>query len=170
MLRLRFPESQIAYWAARFPVTDDGPVFRLAAGARERGFLHKSEFLVLGDWKTPRSRPLRKRNSERLVREATRLALAARAEELKIGILRTLSGVDWPTASVILHFCDPGLYPILDVRALWSAGCNRPLPPFSFALWWNYTRLTRGLARRNRCSMRQVDRALWQYSKERQRT
>ncbi len=169
MFRLRFPESQIAYWAARFPVTSDDPVLRIAARARERGFLNKREFLVLGDWKTPRSRPLRKLNSDRLVREATGMALAARSEELKIGILRTLSGVDWPTASVILHFCDPDPYPILDVRALWSAGCNRPLPAFSFSLWWNYTRLTRGVARRSRSSMRQVDRALWQYSKERQR-
>jgi hypothetical protein len=101
------------------------------------------------------------------VEETTRLALAANNEELKIGTLRILAGVAWPTASVILHLCDRAPYPILDVRALWSLGYRRP-PAYNFDFWWEYTRFTRDMARRTRCTMREVDRALWQYSKENQ--
>ncbi len=37
-------------------------------------------------------------------------------------VLRFLDGVEWPTASTILHFCGARPYPILDYRALWSLG------------------------------------------------
>jgi len=54
------------------------------------------------------------------VREATQTALETADERAKTYILRTLAGVEWPTASVILHFCNRQPYPILDYRALWS--------------------------------------------------
>jgi hypothetical protein len=163
---LRFPKSKLEHWAARYPAAEDDAILALAAPARKRGYLTKREFIALGDWKTPRSRPHRLKNSEELIREATRTAFAAKSEELKIGILRLLEGVEWPTASVILHLCDRGDYPILDWRAYWSAGMSKPLPPYTFERWMGYTLFTRGLARSTGCSMREVDRALWQYSKE----
>ena len=167
-LALRFPLSRLADWSGRYPAEADGEVLRAASAARRRGHLTRREFLLLGDWKTPRSRPRRMRNDEGLVREATGVALAARHEELKIGVLRLLDGVDWPTASVILHLCDRGKYPILDVRALWSAGVDAPGPPYTFEGWLAYTLFTRRLAARSGLSMREIDRALWQFSKERQ--
>ena len=168
MFKLRFQERNLRRWASRYPADDDHEIVDVtAARARSRGYLTKPEFLRLCSWKTPRSRQACLRNSAGLVAEATRLALSATNEELKIGTLRVLAGVEWPTASVILHLCDRAPYPILDVRALWSLGYRRP-PRYTFEFWWSYTRFTRGLARRNRCSMREVDRALWQYSKENQ--
>ena len=168
MLRLRFPPSKLRALAARFPADADLPVLGVADRARDRGHLTKREFMLLGDWKTPRSRPHRAANSEARVREATRLALGASDEALKIGILRSLEGVEWPTASVILHLCDRAPFPILDVRAMWSAGLDGS-PRYTMALWLEYVAFTRALARGARCSMRDVDRALWQYSKETQR-
>ena len=135
---------------------------------RARGYLLRSEFLALCRWKTPRSQPRCARNRDAYIREVTRIALSTRNEELKIRVLLVLDGVSWPTASVILHFCDRGRYPILDVRALWSVGLRR-LPAYSFPLWWEYTRFIRNISNRTGLSMRTVDRALWQYSKERQR-
>lgn len=35
----------------------------------------------------------------------TRAAFAASDEALKMDLLRLLEGVEWPTASTILHFC-----------------------------------------------------------------
>jgi hypothetical protein len=61
----------------------------------------------------------------------------------------------------------PGRYPILDVRALWSLGFSRP-PAYTFGFWSEYVAFTRSEARRLGVSMRELDRALWQYSKERQ--
>ena len=80
-----------------------------------------------------------------------------------------LDGVGWPTASVLLHFGHAEPYPILDYRALWSCGVPRPPSQYSFGLWWPYTRFCREITRRYGISMRTLDRALWQYSKERQR-
>ena len=165
--KLRFRERELRHWASRYPVDVDDAIESRADRARSRGHLTKGEFLEICRWKTPRSRPHCRRNSAGLVAEATRIALAAKTEELKIGTLLILAGVSWPTASVILHLCDRSPYPILDVRALWSLEFRRP-PPYDFDFWWAYTRYTRDLARRNRCSMRNLDRALWQYSKERQ--
>jgi hypothetical protein len=166
--RLRFPPEDIPHWAARFSFTggDEIPE-RLGSVARRRGHLTKPEFLKLCRWKTPRSEPRCKLNSPALVREATHLALATTDEHLKIGILRVLHGVEWPTASVILHFCDRSPYPILDYRALWSLGFPKP-PAYTYEFWHAYTAYTRDLSRRTGHSMRVVDRALWQYSKERQ--
>lgn len=164
-LRLRFPVRDLRRWAARYPADDDRDVEACAARARARGHLTREEFLRICRWKTPRSQPRCRENAAGLVAEATRVALSARNDELKIGALLLLKGVSWPTASVILHLCDRAPYPILDVRALWSAGLARP-PVYGFDLWREYTLFARGLARRSGCTMREVDRALWQYSAE----
>jgi hypothetical protein len=70
---------------------------------------------------------------------------------------------------VILHFCDPLPFPILDYRALWSLGYPKP-PSYTYEFWSDYTAFTRELARSTGHSMRDLDRALWQYSKENQRS
>lgn len=168
MFRLRFHESQIAYWAERNRYPLDG-VMRIAQAARARGYLKRDEFLKLCRWKTSRSARLCRRNRESLVREVTRRAFATRDEELKIRELLSLSGVGWPTASVILHFCDRAPYPLLDYRAIWSLGIAKP-PSYTFRFWIKYTRFMRNLADRTQLDLRTLDRALWQYSRERQRS
>ena len=79
-----------------------------------------------------------------------------------------LRGVNWPTASVFLHFCGSDRYPILDFRALWSLNAKVP-SQYTFEHWWGYVQAVRGLQEASGLSMRIVDRALWQYSKENQR-
>jgi hypothetical protein len=168
--KLRFPTQDIAHWAARYSYPgEDRIVRRVAPAARARGYLRQSEFLEVCKWKTPRSQSRCATNPADTIREATRLALHTADERLKIGILRVLTGVEWPTASVILHFCDHRPYPILDYRALWSLGHPNPPTTYTFDFWWEYTQFTRHLADNSGHSMRDLDRALWQYSKERQR-
>lgn len=168
VFELRFPRERIAFWAARYAYPGDAPILtRLAPEVRRRGYLTRGEFLELCEWKTPRSRPRCAQNSAARVRDATGLALATGDERAKIGILRLLDGVEWPTASVILHFCDERPYPILDYRALWSLGHSRP-PAYTFDFWLAYTTFARDLAAASGHSMRELDRALWQYSKENQ--
>ena len=163
------PERDLQHWATRTAYADDREIEeRLAPAARARGYLTRDEFLRLCRWKTPRSGPRCAGNHEDFVHEVTRTALATTNEELKIRVLLLLAGVSWPTASVILHFCDRGRYPVLDVRALWTVGFRRP-PAYTFPLWWAYTGFVRGIGDRTGLSMRIIDRALWQYSKERQR-
>jgi len=167
--RLRISDDELPRWASRYSYPGEAEIEkRVAPTARARGYLMRDEFLELCRWKTPRSQPRCAANRDDFVREVSRIALAATNEELKIRVLLLLAGVSWPTASVILHFCDHGRYPILDFRALWTVGFRR-LPRYTFSLWWEYTCFVRDVSDRTGLPMRTIDRALWQYSKERQR-
>ena len=168
MFTLRFRPGEISRWASAYSDPgEDRIVETLAAQARARGHLTRPEFLRLCRWKTPRSQPRCEQNTAARIREATEVALASPDERAKAYILRSLTGVGWPTASVRLHFCDKRRYPILDYRALWSLGLAKP-PAYTFEFWWAYTTFTRELARSTGHDMRTLDRALWQYSKARQ--
>jgi hypothetical protein len=153
VFRLRFPPSEIPRWAKTYASSpgEDRIVDQLSPRARARGYLTRAEFLELCRWKTPRSQPRCATNTAAQIREATEIALATADERAKTYILRSLVGVGWPTASVILHFCDWRLYPILDYRALWSLGLARS-PRYTFDLWWAYTTFTRGLAQSAGCA------------------
>ena len=168
MFKLRFKEDRIHYWADRYSYASEARFEdEVAPVARKRGYLTREEFLILCEWKTPRTKPLVLKNPEDIVKAVTRAALESRHEDVKIGVLRSLNGVSWPTASVVLHFCDKRPYPILDFRALWSLSCDVP-SSYTVDFWLAYTAFVRALALRNGHSMRIVDRALWQFSKERQ--
>jgi len=169
--RLRFPLKQIGFWASRYPVESDDQVLQqIVPSVQCRGYLSKKEFLVVCRWKTPRSGQRCAANDARDIEEATRIAFSAESESLRIGVLMVLEGVGLPTASVILHFCHRDPYPILDYRALWSLGVYSPPSAYRFSFWWAYVEACRCLCRQAKASMRSVDRALWQYSKEHQPT
>jgi hypothetical protein len=167
---LRFPEGDVAMWAGRNPNGDGDRhlIHKVRPGVLARGCLTRAEFLTICSWKSARSKPHCAKNSEHAVRTISRAALGAVDEALKMDLLRLLNGVAWPTASTILHFCDERPYPILDVRALWSLGFAKP-PHYTMEFWLAYVAFTRALAARLALPIRTVDKALWQYSKERQR-
>ena len=138
----------------------------IGPAVRERGWYTKDEFLQVCKWKTARSRSRCASNDEQVIVEATRLALKAESERLRIGILTLLRGVSWPTASVLVHFGHPERYPILDYRALSSLSIPEPDSDYTFPFWWDYVQICRELASKCAVSMRTLDRALWQYSKD----
>ena len=168
--KLRLPEGEIAAWAARFPgdANSEAILAEMRPVVLARGHLTRGEFLRLCEWKSARSRPRCRRNGARKIETLTRAAFATPDEAVKMDLLLLLDGVSWPTASTILHFCDPRPYPVLDVRATWTVGFAKP-PRYTMAFWLGYVAFTRGLAARVGLSMRVVDKALWQYSYERQR-
>jgi hypothetical protein len=168
--RLRFPVREIPRWSqAAGGDEDEEDLRRIGARARRVGYLRRQDLLRLARWKTPRSRPRVESNSEARVRSITRRAFASKDERARIELLTQLSGIGWPTASVLLHFCHPDPYPILDVRALWSFGIERP-PSYRFEFWRDYTLACRRTASRASCSMRALDRAAWRYSLEKQKS
>jgi hypothetical protein len=166
-VRPRLLPARVAEFAARFDASGDERIERLVPEIRRRGYLTRVELVAICRWKSPRAIRRVESNSPARIRAATLAALAEADESARIEPLLELDGVGYPTASVILHFChrDPG--PILDVRALWSLGL-RGRPRFGPALWIASCRAARALADRAGCEMRTLDRALWQYSKERQ--
>jgi hypothetical protein len=135
---------------------------------RKSGYYTKSQFLELCYWKTPRSQRLCAANDEQFIRQVTTLALGEASERLRIEALTLLDGVGWPTASVLLHFGHGQEYPILDVRALWSLNIPGPKGEYKFSFWWDYVQTCRELKEKCGTTMRQLDRALFQYSIENQ--
>jgi hypothetical protein len=162
---LQFPPGDIAALASRFGDTDDSACSAAGAAAAARGWYRREEFLTVCAWKTARSRPRVEANDAAKVRELTRRAFATRDEASRMAALLELEGVGAPTASTLLHFAFPAEYPILDVRALQSLGqSGRSTYPVAF--WLDYLEACRRLARRHGVSIRTLDKALWQHSKE----
>jgi|GEM_PF-736989 len=139
--------------------------------------LSMDELKLIGEWKTPRSKPLIASNDAGFVEEATAVAFAKSSGcRLRIEVLTLLSGVCWPTASVILHLCHANEYPILDVNALAALGISSPgtgprrgfcrLTRYQFDFWRDYTAFARQQCARLNLGMRTLDRALWQRGKE----
>ena len=165
---LQFAPEEISALAARFPVLDESRLLAVNAAVRARGHYTRAEFVEVCAWKTPRSRPRVAANSEAAVIDATGRALAASDEAIRFAALLELDGVGAPTASTLLYVAFPDDYPILDVRALESLGVrSRSTYPVSF--WLAYLEACRTLARDNGVSLRTLDKALWQHSKERSR-
>jgi hypothetical protein len=163
---LQFPPEAIEPLAARFGYTEDAACQAAGAAARARGHYTREEFLTVCEWKTSRSRPKTRRNDAAAVERATRGALGASDERERMEALLALEGVGVPTASTLLHFAFPGEYPILDVRALQSLG-QKPRSVYPVDYWLGYLQACRDLARRHGVSIRTMDKALWQHSKER---
>lgn len=131
---------------------------------RSHSSLDKEQFMRLAKWKSPRLTGHAKRNSEDEVREITRIAFSAHTERCRVTSLIGLAGVGWPMASVILHVCHNDAYPILDVRALGTLGFAK-IPPYTFEFWNKYVRFCRNAAGEYCASMRDLDRALFGWSK-----
>ena len=163
---LQFEPAEIPGLAERFGETDDSACEAAGRAAAVRGWYARREFLTVCAWKSPRSRPRVAANSPARVKRITRAALATLDEAARMEALLELDGVGVPTASCLLYFTDPASYPILDARALESLGVRgRSTYPVPF--WLEYLYACRELARLHEVSVRTLDKALWQHSKER---
>jgi hypothetical protein len=166
---LQFPAGEIEPLASRFGFADDARLLARGAAARARGHYTREEFIEVCAWKTTRSRSKVASNSEAAVAEASGVAFASMDEATRMGALLELEGVGVPTASTLLYVAFPDDYPILDVRALESLGV-KPRSQYPVSFWLQYLAACRELARSCGVSIRTVDKALWQHSKERPAT
>ena len=165
--KLQIPKRQIWSYHERYGSSDELKLAHLRHVKREPGYLTPDELFTICHWKSTRRASLALRNSPELVKEITSFAFKAECEESKIGSLTVLEGVSFPTASVILHFCADETYPILDFRTLWSLGIKKP-SVYTTAFWIEYVQCCRNVAEKYGLSVRQLDRALWQYSRDHQ--
>jgi hypothetical protein len=181
---IRFPKSEVAEWAKRYSYKqggdDDDRILEIGERSKRAGFYTRDDFIEVCEWKT-RGRPRRhyRRNSEEDVRRVTAIALSSVDEETRVWTLVApgLLGVQMPTASVLLHLAcgDPRdpltagkAYPIIDFRALWSLSWEKARRD-TFNFWWAYVVACRALAVECGVSMRDLDRALWEYSNKNQK-
>ena len=172
--RLRFPENEIPKWAKLYVTKteemalENEIIEEIAPGIQSRGYLTKADLLLFSKWKSGgRTRHLVTKNSEEYIKQITAASLSATNERFKIEVLTLLDGVGWPTASILLHICANDPYPVLDFRALWSLSMENNIR-YNFKFWSEYTLYCRKLSDRCNVDIRTLDRALWQYSYERQ--
>ena len=165
---LRIPEQKLREYQQRYVYTADPKLDHIRIAADSQKFLTVKQLHDVALWKSKRRADLTKKNPEDFVREITTFAFAAKHEESRIGTLVLLHGVQYPTASVILHFCVDNTYPILDFRAIWSLGMEQPTV-YSTSYWLKYIEVCRSLSQKHGMSVRELDMALWQFSKEHQK-
>jgi hypothetical protein len=162
--QLQFAPALIKEIAARYVDEDDTEALQagrcIASGDYSRAHLE-----AIFRWKTggrgiSRLRP----NSDIEIRDALRLAVSAQTERAAVSVLCGLWGVKIPVASAILTAVDPGRYTIIDFRALEAIGAKNSCHTVDSYL--AYLDECRDLARQNTVGLRELDRALWQWSKE----
>lgn len=165
--RLRFDRSVIHDLASRYIYSPGEHVVidEVSPDAKKHGCLTQDQLFKIGNWKSTRASKQCKNNDENFVHDVTLISLSALHERVRIETLTLLYGVGWPTASAILHLCSGDRYPILDFRALWSLSVVMP-KKYDFDFWISYTQFCRQLADESKVTMRMLDRALWQFSKE----
>lgn len=167
LTNLRIPPDELRTYQARYDYEADPKLDHVRKASRQQRYLTSDQLHEVARWKSKRRAALVKENEEDFVREITTFAFSAKYEQSRIGTLILLAGVHYPTASVILHFCVDDSYPILDFRAIWSLGLNQP-SVYSPEYWIEYTKTCRDLASTHGLTVRELDMALWQYSREHQ--
>jgi len=167
--KLRFPQKDVATWFAAYQTDALNPFIEgeILPRVRKQGFQTKKDFLALCRWKTNRTQSRCAKNSPEFIKSVSHISLSTTDEQMRIEIWTLLNGVNWPTASALLHWLHPEEYPILDFRALWSLGYETP-PKYHFEFWHEYVHYCRTLAKRCEISVRTLDRALWKYSESNQ--
>ena len=163
---LQFPEADLQFWADRYKYKPGGSIESITNQVKSQGFAFRNQLLAICEWKTHRALDHVAENEEEYIKEVTQFALSTDDERCRIEALTIISGVKWPTASVILHFCHLDKYPILDVRALQSFGVDIRKVKVNYEFWWKYVETCRELSARRDLDMRTIDKAMWQYSKE----
>ena len=158
-MKLLFSESEIRSWAKRYEFPrEETELIEIRKEIQKAKHLTKDQLRLIACWKAPRSAGHVEKNEEEYVKEITTWCFAAQQERSRIEILTLLNGVQWPSASVVLHLFHKDPYPILDFRAVWSLGLEVP-NQYSFMFWWEYVKFCRDVAHRNSIDMRTLDRA-----------
>lgn len=165
----KLTSTWVSRWAELYRTTEMGTRERdaLKAGdeARRKGYFTIQSGLLVVRWKSPRSVTYFGRNAGPDVEEITRLALGA-SDHLKHRLLSLLHGVSTGVAGALLTAYDQDAFTMYDWRAFDSherleGGIEEPQE----LGYWTYTQESRRLAGDLGVSLRNLDRALWMWSK-----
>jgi hypothetical protein len=161
---MQFDPSEIPSLARRYGPEQDNEAF--AAGRKiVAGDYSRENLKVIVHWKSARKIAFIDDNTDAEIAKALRFACDIRTtEKLAVEILDKLHGVGVPMASAILTTINPAKYTVIDVRALQSLGLSKWDGSASFYI--DYLQECSLLAFRHKVSLRTLDRALWQWSKE----
>lgn len=163
--QLQFNPKDIITYAGRYSFAEDESAMN--AGRRiTQGEYTRSNLVTIFQWKT-RGRGIARiqKNTDIEIADALALAVAAKTERSAIAVLLGLYGIAVPVASAILTAINPDRYTIIDFRALEALGTDSKDRTVDFYL--KYLNACRQLSQQHRVKLRELDRALWQWSSER---
>jgi hypothetical protein len=162
--RLQFDPAEIPALAERYGPSQDDKA--LAAGRLIcDGAATRPNLEIIFRWKTGgRGISRLARNTDDEIADALSLSVCAKTERAAVAVLVGLEGVAVPVASAILTTIDPERYSVIDFRALEALGSQSANRTVDFYL--EYLKECRDLAKAHRVSLRNLDRALWQWSSE----
>ena len=99
-MKLRFPESEIGYWANRYTERQkekdrikEQQLPELKSNVQKRGYLTKKELHKIARWKSPRRADLTLKNPDDFIKDITKSAFTATDKWAKLLILTLLQGV-----------------------------------------------------------------------------
>ena len=162
--RLQFEPADIPRLAKLYGPEQDDAALDAARRIREGDYTRKN-FSKIFDWKTNgRGRSRLLHNSDEEIADALSLAVNAKTARAAIAVLTGLHGVGVPVASAILTAIDPEHYTVIDFRALEALGSKSADRSVNFYV--DYLDACRQLATDSRTTLRDLDRALWQWSGE----
>jgi hypothetical protein len=161
---LQFAPALLRELAARYQYDDENKA--LMAGSRIAGGENsRTNLEVIFRWKTGgRGISRLSRNTDTEIEDALRMAVGAQTERAAVAVLCGLYGVEVPVASAVLTAINPQRYTIIDFRALESLGIKSYYATVDYYLV--YLAQCRDLAHQHSIGLRELDRALWQWSKE----
>ena len=170
---LQYDSTEIANLAAQYMATPykggtgaDADREMEEAGSRVlTSSFARSDVNTVYKWKSPRRMDRFKLNSDCEMQQALRLAIdATHAGNVVAAVtaLLSLKGVGVKMASAILTALFPDLYTVCDFRASEAMGVD---DRNDIAFYVEYLEACRGIARKYGVSLRDLDRANWQWSK-----
>jgi hypothetical protein len=162
--KLAFDQSLIPKLAARYSYQEDVDALQAGKGI-SKGRCTRANLKIIFEWKTNgRGRSRLTKNTDKEISDALKLVTTAKTDRAAIAVLTGLNGVQVPVASAILTAIDPKRFTIIDFRALQALNQKNVLVNINYYL--EYLIYCRKLARDSKVTLRTLDQALWQWSKE----
>ena len=128
--------------------------------------LNRETLIKITDWKSTRVRSYIQKNKEDYVKAVTKASFQTKNEKLKLEALTLLKGVSFRMASAILMFCFPSNYTVMDWRvweSLKELGFLEGKLKETYDCYRKYNEVCIKIARNHNVTLRQLDKALWQW-------
>ena len=153
------------------PYKEDHKTLYLFNLVKEEELLSRNTLIKILKWKSPRPLRFYNENEEEYIKNITQLAFKQENDRVKIHILTALKGVNYPSASAILMFKNPELFPVLDIR-VWKQLFKNNLVSvnprgigFTLDQWDSYVKIIRSLATKHNTTARVIEKKLFDYDK-----
>lgn len=153
-------------WAGDYGANYDAKVLtEIGPRVHQRGYYDRYDLLEVGRWKARgRTQSLLKKNSEKEIRDITKMALEAELPYQHL-IRTLLKGIQVPTATALLMVWDQDRHTVIDVNAIKALSVHRKVST-RHPSYPDYLKVCKEISRRWDRPLRKVDQALYEYGRQ----